>query len=188
MFKHDQKDKLENVPNLGVIVSSFSLGPSHTRILPSLRLWLGQAETRIQVQVYDYEKWGSKFSYTVVSFRDTSILLAWVLVLLSISRDHSIRLWGTQAQGAACPLSLARPHGQVSRCRGRGGHCQSRSPGDRDRDGHCQWVTVVPASGILYTWYKAVHDGMYWYVPVRTLLGTWRYEKPQNGTYQYVPT
>jgi hypothetical protein len=43
-------------------------------------------------------------------------------------------------------------------------------------------------SGILYTWYKAVHDGMYWYVPVRTLLGTWRYEKPQNGTYQYVPT
>jgi hypothetical protein len=46
----------------------------------------------------------------------------------------------------------------------------------------------VPASGILYTWYKAVHDGMYWYVPVRTLLGTWRYEKPQNGTYQYVPT
>ena len=44
------------------------------------------------------------------------------------------------------------------------------------------------SSGILYTWYKAVHDGMYWYVPVRTLLGTWRYEKPQNGTYQYVPT
>ena len=29
---------------------------------------------------------------------------------------------------------------------------------------------------------------MYWYVPVRTLLDTWSYEKPQNGTYQYVPT
>jgi hypothetical protein len=49
-------------------------------------------------------------------------------------------------------------------------------------------LRLIIASGILYTWYKAVHDGMYWYVPVRTLLGTWRYEKPQNGTYQYVPT
>jgi len=46
----------------------------------------------------------------------------------------------------------------------------------------------ILTSGILYTWYKTVHDGMYWYVPVRTLLGTWWYEKPQNGTYQYVPT
>ncbi len=44
------------------------------------------------------------------------------------------------------------------------------------------------SSGILYTWYKAVQDGMYWYKPVRTLLDTRPYEKPQNGTYQYVPT
>jgi hypothetical protein len=29
---------------------------------------------------------------------------------------------------------------------------------------------------------------MYWYEPVRTLLDTRPYEKPQNGTYQYVPT
>ncbi len=38
----------------------------------------------------------------------------------------------------------------------------------------------------LYTWYKAVQGGMYWYEPVRTLLDTvaWPYEKPQNGTYQ----
>ena len=34
----------------------------------------------------------------------------------------------------------------------------------------------------------AVQDGMYRYEPVRTLLATWRYEKPQNGTYQYVLT
>jgi hypothetical protein len=53
---------------------------------------------------------------------------------------------------------------------------------------HTRLNDVRTSSGILYTWYKAVHDGMYWYVPVRTLLGTWRYEKPQNGTYQYVPT
>ncbi len=56
---------------------------------------------------------------------------------------------------------------------------------------HTQYIPVHTASGtsgILYTWYKAVHDGMYWYVPVRTLLGTWRYEKTQNGTYQYVLT
>jgi hypothetical protein len=44
------------------------------------------------------------------------------------------------------------------------------------------------ASGILYTWYKAVQGGMYWYKPVCTLLYTRPYEKPQNGTYQYVPT
>ncbi len=46
------------------------------------------------------------------------------------------------------------------------------------------------ASGILYTWYKAVQDAMYWYKPawVRTLLDTRPYEKPQNGTYQYIPT
>jgi hypothetical protein len=43
-------------------------------------------------------------------------------------------------------------------------------------------------SGILYTWYKAVQGGMYWYEPVRTLLDTRRYEKPQNGTYPYVLT
>ena len=47
---------------------------------------------------------------------------------------------------------------------------------------------ISVTSGILYTWYKAVQGGMYWYVPVRTLLDTWPYEKPQNGTYQYVPT
>jgi hypothetical protein len=44
------------------------------------------------------------------------------------------------------------------------------------------------ASGILYTWYKAVQDGMYWYEPVSTLLDTRQYEKPQNGTDQYTPT
>jgi hypothetical protein len=51
------------------------------------------------------------------------------------------------------------------------------------------WVYArTNTSGILYTWYKAVQDGMYWYEPVRTLLDTRPYEKPQNGTYQYVPT
>ena len=29
---------------------------------------------------------------------------------------------------------------------------------------------------------------MYWHEPVRTLLDKRPYEKPQNGTYQYVPT
>jgi hypothetical protein len=43
-------------------------------------------------------------------------------------------------------------------------------------------------SGILYTWYKAVQDGMYWYEPVRTLLDIRPNKKPQNGTYQYLPT
>jgi hypothetical protein len=36
-----------------------------------------------------------------------------------------------------------------------------------------------------------VQGSLYWYIPVRTLLATWRYEyyeKPQNGTYQYVLT
>ncbi len=51
-------------------------------------------------------------------------------------------------------------------------------------------LPVRTKSGILYrstlTWYKAVQDGMYWYEPVRTLLDTRPYEKPQNGTYQYV--
>ncbi len=48
-------------------------------------------------------------------------------------------------------------------------------------------VTERPASGILYTWYMVVQGGMYRLEPVRTLLATWRYEKPQNGhgTYQY---
>jgi hypothetical protein len=48
-------------------------------------------------------------------------------------------------------------------------------------------VIIVPrfadSPGILYTWYKAVQGGMYWYEPVRTLLDTRPYEKPQNGTY-----
>jgi hypothetical protein len=44
------------------------------------------------------------------------------------------------------------------------------------------------ASGILYTWYMAVQGSLYWYIPVRTLLATWRYEKPHFGTYQYVLT
>ncbi len=49
-------------------------------------------------------------------------------------------------------------------------------------------VADAPASGILYTWYMAVQGRLYWYIPVRTLLATWQYEKPQNGTYQYVLT
>ena len=44
------------------------------------------------------------------------------------------------------------------------------------------------ASGILYPWYKVVQDGMYWYEPVRTLVDTRPYKKPQIGTRQYVLT
>ena len=43
-------------------------------------------------------------------------------------------------------------------------------------------------SGILYPWYKVVQDGMYWYEPVRTLVDTRPYKKPQIGTRQYVLT
>jgi hypothetical protein len=32
----------------------------------------------------------------------------------------------------------------------------------------------------------AVQGGMYWYELICTLLATWMYQKPQNGTYQYV--
>jgi hypothetical protein len=46
----------------------------------------------------------------------------------------------------------------------------------------------IISSGILYTWYMAVQGSMYRYIPVCTLLVTWRYEKRQNGTYQYVLT
>ena len=45
----------------------------------------------------------------------------------------------------------------------------------------------VYTSGILYPWYKVVQDGMYWYEPVRTLVDTRPYKKPQIGTKQYVP-
>ncbi len=53
-----------------------------------------------------------------------------------------------------------------------------------------QKCIMMYTSGILYTWYMAVQGSLYWYIPVRTLLATWRYEKPQNGTvtYQYVLT
>jgi hypothetical protein len=44
------------------------------------------------------------------------------------------------------------------------------------------------ASGIVYTWYMAVQGSLYWYIPVRTLLATWWYEKPHFGTYQYILT
>ena len=44
------------------------------------------------------------------------------------------------------------------------------------------------SSGILYPWYKVVQDGMYWYEPVRTLVDTRPYKKPQIGTRQYVLT
>ena len=43
-------------------------------------------------------------------------------------------------------------------------------------------------SGILYPWYKVVQGGMYWYEPVRTLVDTRPYKKPQIGTRQYVLT
>ena len=33
----------------------------------------------------------------------------------------------------------------------------------------------------------AVQGGTYWYIPVHPLLDTWRYEKCQNCTYQYIP-
>ena len=44
------------------------------------------------------------------------------------------------------------------------------------------------SSGILYPWYKVVQGGMYWYKPVRTLVDTWPYKKPQFGTSQYILT
>jgi hypothetical protein len=47
-------------------------------------------------------------------------------------------------------------------------------------------VSTPETSGIL--WYMVVQDSMYQYEPVRTLLATWQYEKPQNGKYQYVLT
>ncbi len=50
------------------------------------------------------------------------------------------------------------------------------------------YITIILTSGILYPWYMAVQGGMYWYEPVRTLVDTRRYQKPQNGTYQYILT
>ncbi len=47
---------------------------------------------------------------------------------------------------------------------------------------------ALASSGILYTCYMEVQGSMFWYIAVRTLLATWRYKKPQNGTYQYVLT
>jgi hypothetical protein len=52
---------------------------------------------------------------------------------------------------------------------------------------HQNWY-VLSTSGILYPWYKVVQDGMYWYEPVRTLVDTRPYKKPQIGTRQYVLT
>jgi hypothetical protein len=52
---------------------------------------------------------------------------------------------------------------------------------------HKNMQNMSNSSGILYTWYMVVQGSMFWYIPVRTLLATWRYEI-RNENFKMVRT